>query len=197
VQQVTPETSGTGQAPGEPTVDQYKLLTDLLNRNTRWAEVADAKAGAVLFFTGASARILMEPIIDSATELYDEGLNNLSSGAALLHIAFVVVTIVVVAALFWTIYHAFVTLVPRVRRSGAGRGGVMFFGDLARIPYAEWRERILGYSEQDVLDDLAGQVHTAGVIASQKHQHIKHAVSGILVVLALSPVLYILAQAIS
>lgn len=178
-------------------VDRYKLLSDMLNRNTRWAEVADAKAGAVLFFVGATSRILIEPIIDSATQLYDAGLENLSAREALLHIAFVVVTILIVAAVFWTIYHAFVTLVPRVRRNANGRHGAMFFGDLARLGFDDWRARILGYTEHDVIEDLAGQVHAAGVIADTKHDHIRHAVSGVLAVLALAPILYVLSMAVT
>ena len=62
-------------SPAATEVDGYKLLSDMLGRNNRWAEVADAKAGAVLFFVGATSRILIEPIIDSAIELYDAGLN--------------------------------------------------------------------------------------------------------------------------
>jgi hypothetical protein len=62
---------------------------------------------------------------------------------------------------------------------------------------ADWRTRILGYSERDVIEDLVGQVHTAGVIADTKHNHIRHAVSGVLAVLALAPILYVLSRAVT
>ncbi len=172
---------------------RYQLLTDLLNRNTRWVEVADTKAAAVLFFVGAIIRVIADPVIGSAGDIDWAEVWRLNSASAVVGTLFLITGVAITGAALWTVYHAFRTLLPRVvHQRGRGR---MFFADIAERDAEEWEQSILGASPGDLVTDLIRQVHATSTIAARKHKHVRQAIVGVLAVLLLAPLLYTLSIA--
>ena len=171
------------------------MLSELLNRNTRWVEVADTKAAAVLFFVGAIVRVIADPVMSSASDIDWSEVWALNSGVAAVGISFLIAAGGIVFAALWTVYHAFRTLLPRVvQQEGRGR---MFFADIAERGAEEWEQSILSATPADLIADLLRQVHATSTIATRKHRHVGKAIIGVFAVLLLAPILYMLSIAAS
>jgi hypothetical protein len=176
----------------ETELDLYHVLSDMLNRNTRWVEVADAKAAAVLVFVGAVVRTIADPVSSSVRAISADDLLHPEGFIVVIHSLFLLTTLTACLAALWAVYHAFMTLIPRVSRQPIR--GRMFFADIASRDINTWRTAMLSATPADLVDDLLAQVHAASVIASAKHGHTRMAIGGLFGVLALAPVLYLLSQ---
>lgn len=151
----------------ESELDRYQLLSDLLNRNTRWIDVVDTKVIAVLFFVGAIIRAN-----GSARDLDWTEVSRLNSGVAAAGALFVITSVAVAGAALGTVY----PLLPRVvRQRGRGR---MFLADIEERGSGEWEQSILGAWPSDLVTVLIRQVHASRTIAARKHRHVRKDIIG-------------------
>jgi hypothetical protein len=157
-----------------PEVDRIQILSDQLERNARWIDAADAKAGAALVFVAAAIGFLLEPLA-SSLEVALEGIHQ-PHDLKLEAVATVLVATTVIATFAGarSLLAAFHALLPDVRRHGP-RGDV-FFGDIAIRSRSEWDRRVESLTSKSLMVDLAEQVHTTARIANSKHHRARSAI---------------------
>lgn len=148
--------------------DRQQVLTDLLDRNGGWIEFADAKAGAVLAFAVAVVGITVEPATDATCAIAADLHDNQSLPTIIIAVGFGLLTAFSVWSVTGAVAAAFRTLAPVLHRT-RDRDGLIFFGDIAALSRRDWEDALTRASPDDLRDDLAEQVHTTAVIASQKH----------------------------
>lgn len=158
-------------------IDRHQLLSDLLDRNGRWIEVADAKAAVVLVFVTAVAGALVAPTTESVQHfqraLCDEPTIGDWAGASLLSL----LVLLAGAPSILATWNAFKALIPDTKRYEDS--GHLFFGDVARADLPEWYRWMRQATEQDVEKELAEQVHATARIALNKHRHVNQAIRAI------------------
>jgi hypothetical protein len=157
-----------------PEVDRVQILSDQLERNARWIDAADTKAGAALIFVSATLGLLLKPLA-SSLEAALEGVQQ-SHDPKIQVVATVLIATTGIAAYAGarSILEACRALLPDVRRRGS-RGDV-FFGDIAIRSRPEWDRRAQALTSRSLLLDLAEQVHTTARIANSKHHRAKSAI---------------------
>lgn len=159
-----------------PREDRHHLLSDLLNRNGRWIEVADAKAAAMLVFVTAVAGFLVEPSFKTAKKLATAQIAIGTTESATTGVVFSLLLLSLIAAAFYTIRHVLMALDPSLARKRAA--GYVFFRDIAGRDLADLEKKLLE-SQSTILErDLVEQIHTTAIIALAKHQHVRKAIRG-------------------
>ncbi len=157
-----------------PDIDSCQILSSLLDRNGRWIEVADAKAGAVLVFVTAVAGVLVEPTTAAGCALAVALREDPSTVQVVRSTIWTVLVLLPGVSAFRSIGLAFRTLTPTLIRDQ--ETGHLFFGDVATFDLAEWQRWAEDINAGDFQRELAEQVHTTARIAVAKHQYVNQAI---------------------
>ncbi len=151
-------TEDAASASGAATPDRGALLNNILDRNNRWIEVADTKAGAVLLFTTFILKEIVAPNVVKGHTLLPESMNP-STWQHLTHSAFFFATLLVAVALIgWAIWSAFRVLDPKLTRKH--RSGHLFFVDVANEDLAVYQQGILSLTTTEFELEMIEQIHT-------------------------------------
>jgi hypothetical protein len=171
-------------------VNHYEMLTKLIDRNSRWSEVADAKAGVVLVFATTILKILVGDPVKAVPKIAGALPSDLNALTVLFTLAFIVCFAVSIWGGVLAISESLRALRPRITRQAPA--GLVFFGDIAARPAHDYIEHAL-LIEKDALNrDLAEQVHTTADISAIKHRHVHSAIFGIYILIVGSLPLYVL-----
>ncbi len=167
------------------------LFSKLLDRNGRWIEVADTKAGVVLVFATAVLKELIAPQLADARMVL---VSLQQSGAwTQVRLPYVFLLFLLITTFFAlrAMYHAFKAINPTLTRRQ--RHGHIFFGDIAKhTDLAAYQRQLLALKAEEVDEQLIEQIHTTAHIALTKHRHVGQAINSIISVIPLGLLLYIL-----
>lgn len=189
----TSSRSTTEEASDSPELappERSALLNTLLDRNSRWIEVADTKAGAVLVFATFLLKEVVAPNVVKGRTLLPETANP-PTWQHLTHSAFFFATLLAAIALIgWAIWSAFKVLDPKLTRKHCS--GHLFFADVANEDLAVYQRDLLALTTPEFEMEMTEQIHTNATIANTKHGHVKVAMRCVIVVIPIGFVLYVL-----
>lgn len=138
--------------------DRLELATSVLDRNLAWIAAAEGKAGfAVAINTAMLAGLATAYANASAVDC-------LAYAMAACTALFVLFSVVCAG------------LVVRPRTSGP-RSSLIFFGKIASMDRASYREQLATVTDVELLADLADQIHRNAEIATEKHQWSRMAIN--------------------
>ncbi len=157
-----------------PDIDSFQVLSSLLDRNGRWIEVADAKAGAVLVFVTAVAGVLVEPTTEAGCSLAVALREDPSTAQVIRSAVWTMLVLLAGVPAFRSIGLAFRALTPTLIRDQ--RPGHLFFGDVATFDHDDWQRWTEDINAVDFQRELAEQVHTTAQIAVAKHRYVNQAI---------------------
>lgn len=170
--------------------ERGELLNNILDRNNRWIEVADTKAGAVLVFATFVLKEIVAPQLAKGRTL----LSNVATPPNWQHLThaglFYIGLLSAIVLIGLAIWSSFRTLDPKLSRKH--RAGHLFFGDIANEDLAVYQQRLLSLSTAELELEMTEQIHTNADIAKTKHGHVKAAMRCVIVVIPISFVLYVL-----
>lgn len=183
----------------EPTIEHRDFLERALTSASEWARFADPKLLGVLVLLGLGAKDLVdhahrflhphEPATATCDVLFLHASGHSCAGigatvGGILAAAFAAATVV-----FLT--HG---LFPRLRMRGLLRGeqttgainSMFYFAEVARHGSQQaYRVAVKQKTEQELLDDIAGQVYEVSTIASSKHLSAQRAFALVLIFLVI------------
>lgn len=170
--------------------ERGELLSNIFDRNNRWIEVADTKAGAVLLFATFILKEIVAPNVVKGRTLLPEAMNP-PTWQHLAHSAsFFATLLATIAFIGWAIWSSFRALDPKLTRKH--RSGHLFFVDVANEDLAVYQQGILSLTTTEFELEMIEQIHTNATIAKTKHGHVKAAMRCVIVVIPISFVLYVL-----
>lgn len=154
--------------------DAAALLSNLLDRNGRWIEVADAKSAVVIVFASTYSGIVAVPAVIAWTDI--QGSTTVAEGlvACALIGGYAVLCIASALVTMYTLSKAFNALRPRLDRGL--RQGLLAFNDIAATDRETWTRAVRELASDELIDQLAEQVHTTALIAASKHEHLQRAI---------------------
>lgn len=122
---------GKGANVTEPPASSQRtdFLSKLLDRNGRWIEVADAKAGVVLAFATAALKELIAPQLADARTLLASLQRSGAWRQVWLPYVFLLFLVLTTILVLCAAYHAFKAINPTLTRRRPR--GHIFFGDIA------------------------------------------------------------------
>lgn len=183
-------TDGAGSDLATATPERGELLNKILDRNNRWIEVADTKAGAVLVFATFVLKEIVAPQVAKGRTL----LTNVANPPTWQHLThsglFYVALVATIACISLAIWSAFRVLDPKLSRKH--RAGHLFFADIANEDLAVYQQRLLSLTTTELELEMTEQIHTNANIACAKHGRVKTAIRSVIVAIPISFVLYVL-----
>ena len=183
-------TEDAASVSGAATPDRGALLNNILDRNNRWIEVADTKAGVVLLFATFILKEVVAPNLVKGRALLPEAMNP-PTWQHLTHSAcFFATMFAAIALIGWAIWSAFRVLDPKLTRKH--RPGHLFFADVANEDLAVYQRDLLPLTTREFELEMTEQIHTNATIAKTKHGYVKAAIRCVIVVIPISFVLYVL-----
>lgn len=177
---------GWTEQPVTAPPDRLDFLNKLLDRNGRWIEVADLKAGVVIVFTTALLKELVAPLLRTASSVLSRPFPDFPG--ALIPLAFTVLLGLLTAASLHALVLAFLTLFPKISRA-AERGSV-FFGDISALDLECFKQRILTKPSEAISQDLAEQIHTTARLAGRKYQRVTRSLRSLFVTIVVGLLTY-------
>lgn len=184
-----------GPEVAKPQPNRFEALSKVLDRNGRWIEVADAKAGVVLVFTTAVLRELVGPSIRALRTLATALSSPVSMPTIVLFCLFVSTLLVVTITALRAVFHAFGVLNPKLTRGR--QPGHIFFGDIAQQDFAKYQQQMATIQSEDLEEEVIEQIHTTACIARVKHEHVGRAVRSVFLIIPFGLLLYVLSLYVS
>jgi hypothetical protein len=170
--------------------NRYEFLTKLLDRNARWIEVADAKAGAVLVFTSAGVKALATPVVTAVQRVTAQPLVGLTVIVGALSVVFLLLVAVAAVSSLVALISCFLILNPRLARPR--QPGSIYFGDIAHRDLVDVEKKMALLTGEEINADLVEQVYTTSHIALQKHRHVRRAITSVFCATGSGLLLYLL-----
>jgi hypothetical protein len=159
-----------------PEIDRIEILSAQLERNARWIDAADAKAGAVLVFVTAVVGLLLAPLVAGVEIALGSAPPKDTFSLHIIATVYVAATGIAFFAALNSLLESFRALLPQVKRTGT-RGDV-FFGDIAHRSLREWERQVESLTAPSLILDLTEQVHRTARIANFKHHRARSAIHG-------------------
>lgn len=171
--------------------DRYDAYTKLLDRNARWIEVADAKAGVALALLVAVFPTLMSPALSAAKEFVRGVPRHADFWQHVPTALYLTLLIAFGLTALYTLACVLLTLVPRTTRNV---GGLIFFGDIAAHDRTDWQQKMLALDPHSLVEHVLEQTHVTAGIAAMKHTYARLALRGVFLSVVLGLVAYVIAQ---
>lgn len=159
------------------TSDRTEHIRDLLNRNGRWIEVADAKAGVVIVFATALAQQVTGPALGKAALLIPAAYRTARAEEIVAVLVYVLLLTVTAALSGLALLDSFRALTPRLTRKRETRHA--YFGDIAASSHDKLVEYFAEASDNEIRHDLIEQVQTTAEIADIKFRRASRAIKAV------------------
>jgi hypothetical protein len=175
-------------APSPPS--RSDALSKVLDRNGRWVEVADAKAGVILVFTTAVLKELVAPSIRTMRALGTTFTPPLATRTGVVAWIFLILLLLVATTAVLALFYAFRVLSPRTQRKRPP--GHIFFADVARQDFATYEREMQAISMAELEQEVIEQIYSIADVAQVKHRYVRRAVVSVFLVIPLGLLLYVL-----
>lgn len=132
-------------------------LESNLARVHDWTKAADQKVSIFLAFQGVVCTILFSGVFGWARANW-----NLFS---CLNLIFLILALFFIARSF---YFSITAITPSLKNESMKKS-LIYFGDIAEVELAKYRNAVMNLSAKNYEEDLIGQIHTCSKIVLRKH----------------------------
>lgn len=127
-----------------------------------WTKASDQKASIILAFQG----VLLTSLFPLIFRWFWKNGHDFV-------VCEIVCLLIAVMFLLLGVVKSFSAVLPRINNNAKNKS-LTFFGHIASESLAEYKERLAGSTERDLLDDLISQTHVSAKIALVKHKELRH-----------------------
>jgi hypothetical protein len=138
------------------------ILENNVSRISEWIKAADEKVSIWIAFQGIIITI-------GAPYLSKEIVPKMNS------VGLVICGIVITLLFCFSLYKSISAITPRLKNN-SGEKSLLYFGDIARMYFADFETKITTYSEQEYVADLRKQIYMISKIALRKHQQFRDSI---------------------
>ena len=157
--------------------EDYKVsksdCIDILDRTLGFVRNCDSKASAILAIYGVIFTIILTT---DSPKMFISKICFVFAMKSFGNILFIVLLVITVLINFSGLIQIFLVLNVKVKveqKKELDNESKIFFEDIQKKNYVEYKERLLKMSEEDFLDDIISQIYKNSKICSKKYKRYK------------------------
>ena len=151
-------------------------MNQILDRTTSWIENCDTKASVVLGGLGVAFSIMLATdFIGYVTNVFKGILENIN----FFSVAFIIIAVLSLGAIIFGCFFLVLVVVPKTnpqifKSKDVVSDSLIFFSSIGKNKSVEqYKEKLIAYSEKDLIDDICSQIYICSLICTQKFRNYK------------------------